>query len=597
MEQELFELKNTDTKEIKEVEATKKGKEWLAYCPFHNDVKTPNCYINKEKGVFLCRACGATGIIYTGEKYSKRSSKKMQKKYLQEKEYKEEKERVLGSLSVDLDNWESYPEETKKEVVTGLPLNLCFLEEGTERNLAIDALDKAGIIKKAELKIRIKKITTLFKKKEGEKEESQSKQKFDPLPYSESITEKYPLRSDTKKRFWIYHKKRGIWIDKAEPILNGMLRKRILGKKDHKIYCVREILEELRGQSLKIDDPVEPDLSLIPFNNKIYDIKNEKDIEFSPEYFFINKLAVNYNPEAGDFPTIRKVFSEIVKEEDTITLLEIVAYCMWRKYPYPKNFFLYGSGANGKTAFIKILRKILGNNNISSETSDALQYNPFSIGRLYGKLANVTSEMQYNILKNTVRIKQASGEDLLNCEKKFKEPFLFENYAKLIFLTNQIPLTTDKTFAFYRRIFLLEFPNKFVLGENADPEVIDKIDQKEFEGLGLSALAKLGELKQKYFVFTRHEKTEKITEEYENLSNPLYKFIKEFTHREPNSDIPKSEFQGTFNAYQKDKGFRIWDDREINREMRAMGFTAKALTRGEKGNKKTFWAWIEIYWN
>ncbi|GAH70458.1 unnamed protein product, partial [marine sediment metagenome] len=270
---------------------------------------------------------------------------------------------------------------------------------------------------------------------------------------------------------------------------------------------------------------------------------------------------VNYNPGAKEFPTIKKVFREIVGYRNSVTLLEIIAYCMWRGYPYPKVFFLFGSGANGKTAFIKILRRVIGNKNISSETSNAFQFDRFSLGRLYGKLANVTSEMQYSILKNTDKIKMATGEDLLNCERKFKEPFVFQNYAKLIFLTNQIPLTVDKTFAFYRRVFLLEFPNRFVLGKNADPDIIDKIEQSEFEALAMKALAKLGELKRKSFVFTKHIETEEITEQYESLSNPLHKFVKDFTVKEPNSDIPKNEFQSRFEAYQKDKGFRIWDSK------------------------------------
>ncbi|GAI94735.1 unnamed protein product [marine sediment metagenome] len=218
------------------------------------------------------------------------------------------------------------------------------------------------------------------------------------------------------------------------------------------------------------------------------------------------------------------------------------------------------------------------------------------MGRLYGKLANVTSEMQYSILRNTDKIKMATGEDLINCERKFKEPFVFQNYAKLIFLTNQIPLTVDKTFAFYRRVFLLEFPNRFVLGKNADPDIIDKIDQSEFEALAASSLVKLRELQKKCFVFTKHIKTEKITEQYENLSNPIHKFVKDFTIREPNSNIPKSEFQSRFEAYQRDKGFRIWDNKEISREMKAMGYNERVKTRGETGEKESYRAWIEIFW-
>jgi len=573
-------------------------RQFIASCinPDHED-KHPSMSISLDKGLYHCFACHIAGVTWQKHLENK-GSKKSGKQYLKEKKESDRKSEIILTLNTDLVNWSGYDETIKEESRSRIAFDLCFLPE-KEKLTSISSVIEAGIFKRLELLDRMKKVEGLLKQSEftpEEEEEILSKQKFNPRVYSDKILNKYPLRFDIIKRFWIYHKKRGLWIERAELILNSLLRKSFLGEKDFKAYCVREVLEDLKGLSLKIDDPIEPETYLIPFANLIYDIKNKKEIEFSPEYFFINKLAVDFNSGAGDFPTIRKVFREIVGEENSVSLLEIVAYCMWRAYPYPKAFFLFGSGANGKTAFIKILRRIIGNSNISSETSNSLQSSPFSVGRLYGKLANVTSEMQYSILRNTDKIKMATGEDLINCERKFKEPFVFQNYAKLIFLTNQIPLTVDKTFAFYRRVFLLEFPNKFILGESADPDVIDKIDQSEFEGLALWALAKLGELKRKYFVFTRHIKTKEITEQYENLSNPLYKFMRDFVIREPDSDIPKSEFQGRFNAYQKDKGFRIWDSREISREMRNMGYVHKYLTRGETQNKTTYIGWIEIFW-
>ena len=172
-----FKIWDNREKKIIEVTAKKTGQEWVGFCCFHNDVKTPNLYINEEKGVYLCRACGAKGRLYIEKNHYKRSSKKMQEKYSQKKEYQEERKKVLDSLSVDLDNWESFPEEIKKEILTELPLNLCFLKEGTERNLAIDALDKAGIIRRAESQRRIKKIISLIKKPEGDNKKGEKKER------------------------------------------------------------------------------------------------------------------------------------------------------------------------------------------------------------------------------------------------------------------------------------------------------------------------------------------------------------------------------------------------------------------------------------
>ena len=47
-----------------EVEAKKTGLEWVAFCPFHSDQKTPNLHINDIKRVYYCFACGAKGHLY-----------------------------------------------------------------------------------------------------------------------------------------------------------------------------------------------------------------------------------------------------------------------------------------------------------------------------------------------------------------------------------------------------------------------------------------------------------------------------------------------------------------------------------------------------
>ena len=68
-------MKNPDFTEIKKttdivrvvesygIKLKKGSKEFVGLCPFHKDGKDPNLYVNREKGVFFCQACGATGSV------------------------------------------------------------------------------------------------------------------------------------------------------------------------------------------------------------------------------------------------------------------------------------------------------------------------------------------------------------------------------------------------------------------------------------------------------------------------------------------------------------------------------------------------------
>lgn len=169
------------------------------------------------------------------------------------------------------------------------------------------------------------------------------------------------------------------------------------------------------------------------------------------------------------------------------------------------------------------------------------------------------------------------------------------NYAKMIFLTNQVPLTIDQTFAFYRRIFLLEFPNRFILGDNADPMLVDSIPEAEFEGLAWKCLRRLKELYNRDFVFTNHPTTEDVTRQYEELSDPLLKFLNENTQRDVNAHIAVDEFADRFVAYLTKNGLRVWTVNAIGRAMKVKGFEQKSLpVTKENGKRSTSRAWLGL---
>ncbi|MBN1299251.1 MAG: hypothetical protein JW997_06170, partial [Actinobacteria bacterium] len=380
---------------------------------------------------------------------------------------------------------------------------------------------------------------------------------FDVRLYSEYVIKKYDIGSDESKRIWLYDEKKGIWIVDAESDLRSILRKGILKREHLKKYYVTEVIEDIRDRTFKSYSFNEPDPYLIPFKDKIYDLKTDKLLDYRPEYYFINKLNVNIDTKNKECPMIEKIFTELVGEANMGILFEITAYCMLRSYPYQKIFFIYGEGRNGKSTFINILTHLLGIENVASIDLNELSVNKFATSQLHGKLAIICGELDMNILSRTGVVKQITGGDRIKSEKKFKEPFYFKNYAKIIVMTNKLPETQDRTDAFYRRVNLTQFPNKFE-GKGADMMILDKISKEEYEGYAWKSLEMLRILQERQFVMSNDYSTDELKKIYDRLSSHLAKFLEESTVDEALGEIASDEFNEAFSNYLISQNIPPW---------------------------------------
>ena len=97
---------------------------------------------------------------------------------------------------------------------------------------------------------------------------------------------------------------------------------------------------------------------------------------------------------------------------------------------------------------------MLGKSNVSAVALQDLS-GRFKSSVLDGKLANISDDLSSKDLKNTGMFKQLCAGGLITAEKKFKDPYSFENRAKLIFATNMVPISGHKSPAFYRRWLLI----------------------------------------------------------------------------------------------------------------------------------------------
>ena len=160
-------------------------------------------------------------------------------------------------------------------------------------------------------------------------------------------------------------------------------------------------------------------------------------------------------------------------DEDIETVLDFMAYCLWRGFPFHKWLLLNGSGRNGKGVTTEFITRFLGRDNVSNETLQQLLEIRFASANLFGKMANIDADLSSEA-QGHGHIKEADRVGLDTWRVNFRQAFHFKNYAKLIFSANQIPITPDYSDAFYARLLIINFPNQF-LGDKANPNLIDEL--------------------------------------------------------------------------------------------------------------------------
>ena len=171
----------------------------------------------------------------------------------------------------------------------------------------------------------------------------------------------------------------------------------------------------------------------------------------------LEKLAEKYTPKT------LKAFKVWVGKK-WILLYEIIGAVQYPK-PIKKAFLIYGPTDGGKSTLLKLIMKLIGKDNYSSVKLQAL-INPeyrFMTYRIYGKLANIYADLPISALRNLGEFKVLTGGDSIEVERKFRDPFTWNNvYVKFIFSCNKPPKIAnleEADEAFWRRWLVVEFPN------------------------------------------------------------------------------------------------------------------------------------------
>lgn len=196
----------------------------------------------------------------------------------------------------------------------------------------------------------------------------------------------------------------------------------------------------------------------------IINLKNGDVKAHNPEYYFTKITSVDC-AEAADCPRWLAFLDDIFADDkDLIRYIQkAVGYSLTGSTAEQCAFFLYGTGRNGKSTFIDVIRDVFGDYaaNIQPETImvKSSQSNAINsdIARLKGARLVTSVEPNEGVRLNEGLLKQLTGNDTVTARKLYSEEFEFKPEFKLWMATNHKPIIRGTDTGIWRRIHMIPF--------------------------------------------------------------------------------------------------------------------------------------------
>lgn len=387
----------------------------------------------------------------------------------------------------------------------------------------------------------------------------------------------------------------GIWKNKGKEFIKKKTEE--IADFHSKNNVVNEVYEKIKRITIISKEEFETiPINLICLENGIFDIKEWKFIQgHNPNYYFKTKIPIHYNPNAK-CPEIMKFINEAFYSEDIPTLQEWFGFQLYRSYFIKKAVILFGPKDTGKTIFLNLLTKFIGEKNKTGVSLHKISSNNnFVVASLENKHSNIYDDLSSDDISDEGGFKIATGGGYISAEHKFGDPFQFRNFAKHTFATNKIPAmkNTDDDAAYSRWMPIpcdnevpKEEQDRFLEAKITTPEEMAGLLNWALEGL--KRLLQTGK-------FSFSKDVQEIRAIMQRHNNPLVAFAQDCLQQKDNGRISKERMYELYVWYiQKQKKLTGKDYPVLSKEQLGRQLPRHASYIMAKNDTERYWANVGV---
>lgn len=303
----------------------------------------------------------------------------------------------------------------------------------------------------------------------------------------------------------------------------------------------------------------------------------------------ITKLApVAYNALAMA-PAWQQFLERVVPDVDVRQFLQRAAgYSITGDVSEQCLFFLYGSGANGKSTFLNVLLDVLGD--YANQAAPGLliakkvEGHPTDTAKLFGSRLVVTTEVEQGKQLAESLTKHLTGGDIISTRRMHEDFWDFKPTHHLWIAGNYKPKITGTDEAIWRRLYIIPFTETIPESER-DLKLTDKL-RAEAPGIlrwlidGCTTWQRDG--------LMAPPAVRAATKEYRSEQDVLATFIGDSCVEATHYKVAKGEFYRKFQMWCDDNGekdAKAQTQRDVSRGMVARGYIDTFLTGGKRSWK------------
>ncbi len=301
--------------------------------------------------------------------------------------------------------------------------------------------------------------------------------------------------------------------------------------------------------------------------------------EFDHRDFMTHQLDFSYDSETKN-EAFQNYLNVVLPEKETQqTLQEVAGYLFVKGLKLEKIFFLYGTGANGKSVFFEVLAGVLGDESISSYSLEALTDNTgYYRAKIKDKIVNYGTDIKLSKIDPGLFKTMASGEPI-EARLPYGQPFVMKDYAKLIFNVNRLDnANIEHTHGFYRRLLIVPF-NRTLREDEQDRDLHKKILQNKAGVLNWIIEGSERVIRNRDIFIS--EECQRFKEQFIKETDTAALFVED--ENILRSDYEKIHLKDLYIDYREfcsDNGYKLPSTRTLSKRLEALGFKKKKDNKG-----------------